>query len=110
MQNYDGFYSEQDFWSKIKTFALKMGEEILEKALWLYYVLQSPEVPVKIKALIYSALGYLIMPLDLIPDTIPVVGFSDDLIVLSSAVAASALYITPEIKQKTQDKMREWFG
>jgi len=47
MQNYDGFYSEQDFWSKIKTFALKMGEEILEKALWLYYVLQSPEVPVK---------------------------------------------------------------
>lgn len=64
----------------------------------------------QIKALIYSALGYLIMPLDLIPDTIPVVGFSDDLIVLSSAVAASALYITPEIKQKTQDKMREWFG
>jgi uncharacterized membrane protein YkvA (DUF1232 family) len=110
MQNYDGFYSEQDFWAKIKTFALKMGEEILEKALWLYYVLQTPDVPVRIKALIYSALGYLILPLDLIPDTIPVVGFSDDLIVLSSAVAAAALYITPEIKRKTREQLDNWFG
>ena len=47
-------------------------------ALILYYTLESDKVSLKDKALIVGALGYLISPLDVIPDAIPIAGLGDD--------------------------------
>lgn len=109
-QSFETLYSEEGFFSKVKQYAQKMGTELLEKALWLYYLLQEPTVPASAKAIVYGALGYLISPLDLIPDTTPVVGYTDDLVVLSMAVAQLAMYITPEIKQKAKERQAIWFN
>ncbi len=106
----DDLYSENAFWGKLKKYAGKLGKEIMEKALWLYYVAQDPAVPLMVKATIYSALGYFILPVDAIPDTIPVVGYSDDLGVLTVAVASVIMYITPEIKRRTQERLDMWFN
>ncbi|MGL4476298.1 MAG: YkvA family protein, partial [Shewanella sp.] len=38
-------YSEQGFWQKLKMFALKAGQEVVEKALWLFYAAQRPDTP-----------------------------------------------------------------
>ena len=51
-------------------------------ALILYYLIQSDKVSLKDKAIIIGALGYLISPLDAVPDAIPIAGLSDDLGVL----------------------------
>ena len=51
-------------------------------ALILYYTLQSESVSLKDKTMILAALGYLISPLDVMPDAIPIAGLSDDLGVL----------------------------
>ncbi len=106
----DNLYSENAFWGKLKKYAVKLGKELMEKALWLYYVVQDPDVPMRVKTKIYSALGYLILPMDAIPDTIPVVGYSDDLGVLTVAVASVIMYITPDIKRKTQERLDMWFN
>ena len=61
-------------------------------------------------ALILGALGYLILPLDLIVDVIPVFGFTDDIAPLTLAYKALQVSVTPEIEAKAQAKIDELFS
>mgnify|MGYP003508487535 CR=1 FL=1 len=58
--------------------------------------------PLDTKALIIGALGYLILPVDLIPDFIPVAGYADDLEALLAVVKMCKEHITPEIERKVR--------
>ena len=60
--------------------------------------------------MIFSTLGYFILPVDLVPDFIPVVGFTDDLAALIACYVKVSPNVTPEISSKADVKMREWFG
>lgn len=102
--NYQSKYSESKFWSKIKTIIKNAGKDLLYLALLLYYVLQSDDVSLRHKATIIGALGYLILPLDFIPDTIPVIGFTDDLTALTTAYEIVKSSITPEIEARAKAK------
>ena len=83
---YERHYEEGAFWKKLRHVAALLGSKLLYPALQLYYVLQSKDVPVKVKTLIVGALGYLILPADLVPDFIPALGFTDDLTALMGAM------------------------
>ncbi|HET8707177.1 MAG TPA: YkvA family protein [Pseudomonadales bacterium] len=107
---YEREYSETGFWAKIKDFALSAGGEVIEKALTLYYAAQSPGTPLWAKTVIYAALGYFILTVDAIPDLTPGIGFADDLGVLVTAIATVAAYLRPELRDKAQTKMKDWFG
>ena len=104
-----GDCSENSFWNKIKTVFKSAGREVIEKALWLYYAAQDPKVPLAAKTTIYTALAYFILPVDLIPDFLPM-GYTDDLGVLIAAVSTVSMYITEDVKQKANDTLRQWFG
>ncbi len=78
--------------------------------LLLYYTLQKPNVPKKVKATIIGALGYFILPLDLIPDFLVGIGYTDDLGALGLALFQVAMYIDDDIKSKARLKLTEWFG
>ena len=103
-------YSEQSFWNKVKRYAKVAGKEVIGKALQLYYALEEPETPAWARATIYGALGYFILPLDIIPDIAPVVGFTDDLGAIVMALAAVSSCINDEVRRKAADKLAEWFG
>jgi uncharacterized membrane protein YkvA (DUF1232 family) len=103
-------FSERGFWDKVLKYAKAAGYEVIEKALWLYYAAQSPQTPVWAKTTIYGALGYFIFPLDAIPDLAPVLGYSDDLGVLTAAVVAVAVHITADIKARSTQQLKDWFG
>ena len=107
---YEHEYSEESFWSKLARFAKVAGREVVEKALWLYFAAGRPDTPVWARAIVYSALGYFILPADAIPDLTPAVGFADDLGALTLAIATIAAYIDEDVKKKAQEKIREWFG
>ena len=107
---YEEAFSDTGFWEKLKKYALLAGREVVEKALLLYYAAQEGKAPAWAKATIAAALGYFIVPLDAIADLTPAVGFADDLGVLALAVAAVATYINDDVRKKTADKMRQWFG
>ena len=74
-------FSESKFWDKLAAFAKSAGLKVVAAALLLYYVLKSEDTPRADKAKIVGALGYFILPVDIIPDFIPVAGFTDDLLV-----------------------------
>lgn len=110
IESYQSNYSESGLWKKVKSVAKKAGIKTIYMVLLLHYVLKSPDVPLEDKAKIYGALGYFILPIDLIPDFIPVVGYSDDVAALAFALHAVWKNVTPEIKEQAQRKFREWFG
>jgi uncharacterized membrane protein YkvA (DUF1232 family) len=58
----------------------------------LLSALDNPETPAPLKALIVGAIGYIVLPIDLIPDFIPVVGYADDLASAAGVVIAIAAY------------------
>ena len=103
-------FNDVSFWHKLKHFALKAGREVIEKALWLYYAAQQPDTPKWAKTVIYGALAYFVLPVDAVPDAIPLAGFTDDLGALAAALATVAAYVTDEVKRLAADRMREWFG
>ncbi len=80
--SYADKFSAKGFVEKISRIAKRAGAKLVYAALVLFYTLQSKEVSYKDKAMIIGALGYLISPLDVLPDAIPIVGLSDDLTVL----------------------------
>ncbi|KGX92627.1 hypothetical protein N781_14980 [Pontibacillus halophilus JSM 076056 = DSM 19796] len=104
------FYSSEKFWGKVRRYGKKAGGSVVYSVLLLYYTLQKPEVPKKTKATIIGALGYFILPLDLIPDVAAGVGYTDDLTVIGAALIQVAMYIDEETKEKAKEKLSDWFG
>jgi len=90
LTQYQSEFSESRFWEKLKKFAKKAGLKVAYAALLLYYVVKSPLTSKGDRAKILGALGYFVLPLDLIPDTIPIVGYTDDLAALTWALYAVA--------------------
>ena len=107
---YSKDFSDDSFWDKIKGVLKSAGLEIIYKALQLYYAMQNPNCPMTVKAGIVAALGYFISPIDLIPDFIPVVGFTDDLAAIGAAIAMAHMYIDDEVKRKAREKIDDIFG
>ncbi len=108
-EEYTKYYSENGLMEKLSTFGRKAGIKLVYAALLLYYVLLSNNVPIKEKGLIIGALGYLILPIDLIPDMIPVAGFTDDLSALVYAINSVRNYIDEDIEQQAKEKLNDWF-
>lgn len=107
---YEKNFTKETFWEKVKKFAMTVGCEGIRHALQLYYSLDNPNMPMKIKAIIYASLGYFISPIDAIPDLTPIVGFSDDIAALALAVATASAFITAEAKAKADETLESWFG
>ncbi|WP_348539782.1 YkvA family protein [Sporosarcina trichiuri] len=108
--DYSQHYSDSKFWHKLKKFGKKAGVKVAYAALLLFYTAKKPTTPKKAKASIFGALGYFILPLDIIPDFTPIAGYSDDLSVLLVALLTVAAYIDAESKQEAKDKLVNWFG
>jgi uncharacterized membrane protein YkvA (DUF1232 family) len=108
--NYAEKYSESSFFDKIKNTVKSAGLTLIYKALQLYYVTENPNCPKKIKAAIFAALGYFIMPLDVIPDFTPMVGYSDDAGAIALALGLAQFYIDDEVNRKAKNKIANIFG
>lgn len=87
---------EQAFWRKLR--ALPM--QAVQRALLLYAILTDCDTPAWAKALILSALVYLINPLDLVPDALPGIGLTDDLTVMALALERLSRFVTPQGRER----------
>lgn len=65
----------------------------------LLSALENPETPARLKALIIGAIGYIILPADLIPDIIPLTGYIDDLTSAAGVAASVAKYSNFSMKE-----------
>ena len=109
-ERYAGAYSQSRFLAKVLNQAKSIGASLLYKALQLFYVAQKPEVPKKVKATIYGALGYFILPFDVIPDMIFGVGYGDDATALLVALGIAHMYIDEEVREQAKRKLEGILG
>lgn len=111
VQKYGTYYSDNRFWKKIERVAKKVGATVLLPVFTLYYMLQNDKVPLKHKAYIVGALGYFILPIDFLPDGIlPVIGFTDDIAVMTLVLNLVKDSVTPEIKAQAGQRVVEIIG
>lgn len=107
--SYANKFSQSEFVDKIANIAKRAGAKLVYAALILYYTLQSDKVSAANKALIIGALGYMISPLDVIPDAIPIAGLTDDLAVLLFVLKKVWTDVDPDIQQKAKERLSKWF-
>lgn len=107
--SYKDKFSQEGFIEKIQRVAKRAGAKLVYAALLLYYTLESDKVSVKDKAIILGALGYLISPLDVVPDAIPIAGLGDDLAVLIYVLHKFWGQVSEEVKAKARARLLRWF-
>ena len=110
IREYEKQYSEEKFWSKVTTVAKKAGIKVIYMALLLYYALDSTSLSVKDRTLIIGALGYFILPLDLVSDLMPAIGFLDDAAILLAIVKLLIVGIDNKVITLAKGKLSQWFG
>ncbi len=109
-EKYSKHFSEDSFFSKILKYGKTAGMKVVFAALLLFYAMKSDKMPLSDKALVVAALGYFILPIDLIPDFIPIAGYADDLTALYVALKKVTSYIDNETITQARDKLTGWFG
>ncbi|WP_232314916.1 YkvA family protein [Picosynechococcus sp. PCC 7003] len=105
----DRQFDEPSFWAKIKKHPHNIGKPILENALVLYFCLKDPETPFQIKGAIIAVLAYFVMPLDVVTDFLPAVGYGDDFSALIVTLGTFFQHIKPEHRIAAQEKLDQWF-
>ena len=80
---YKAHFVKETFLSLIEKSVDNIGVPIIKNALILYYCYEDPNTSPYHKTAIAIALGYFILPFDLIPDTIPMIGYTDDILVIT---------------------------
>ncbi|MEO7176159.1 MAG: YkvA family protein [Saprospiraceae bacterium] len=90
--------------------ARRAGSVLIYRALMLFYLLQRPNVPTWIKTTLLGAIAYLLSPIDAIPDLTPVLGFTDDLSVITLALVVAQAYVDEDLKSKASLQTISWLG
>ncbi len=109
LEPYKKQFSEQSFWRKLKRFARKAGVKVVYTALLLYHAYRRSDTPYWAKSIILGMLGYLVSPIDAIPDLTPFIGYTDDLGVMSVGLVTVAAYINTDVRQQAREKLGKWF-
>ena len=81
------------FWRKAQQFAARLP--FAEDLLTAYYCAFDRQTPNQVRAALLGALAYFVLPINLVPDLLPVVGFTDDAAVLAAAIRMVWVHIQP---------------
>ncbi len=109
-KKYADRFSENGFWKTLNHYARKIGLKAVYSALLLFYAYRQPETPYWAKRIIIGTLGYLLSPIDAIPDLSPIIGYTDDIGVLAFGVVTVAAYINEKVRTQAREKVTRWFG
>ena len=94
------------FWRKVRRAAASIP--FAEDLLTAYYCAFDRATPLSVKATLVGALAYFVMPIDAIPDVVPLLGFTDDAAMLAAALNLMAAHIRPEHRVAAKDKLEEF--
>ena len=96
---------------KLHPWALKVGRVATRPLLQFYYVMNDDNTSTLDRILIYAAIIYTILPMDLLPSVIyKFLGILDDGVAMLFVYKKIKDKITPEINAKVEDTLNEWFG
>jgi len=89
-----------DAWAMLRRIGRRLP--FAQDALAAYYCAIDPQTDRRVKLTLAGALAYFVMPVDLMPDFLPLVGFTDDAAVIAAALAAVSRSIRPEHREQAR--------
>ena len=95
----------RSFWRKTRRVAAQIP--FAEDLLAAYYCAFDRQTPLQVKATLVGALAYFVLPIDAIPDVLPVIGFTDDAAVLAMAIKLVSSSILPEHRDAARDALEK---
>lgn len=91
---------DRGFWRKLRRHGRRVP--FLKDAVAAWYCARDPATPIQVKAVLMGALAYFVMPVDMLPDIVLWLGFTDDATVLLAAYQA----ISSHVKDRHRDQAR----
>jgi uncharacterized membrane protein YkvA (DUF1232 family) len=85
------------FWQKAKRLAGKLP--FAEDLLTAYYCAFDQATPLQVKTALIGALAYFVLPFDVVPDMMPLLGFTDDAAILLTALRMVTAHVRPEHRE-----------
>ncbi len=108
--NKSSFINYDVLWDKLSTFAIKAGRVTTRPVLLLFFVMKSKDTPKADKLLVFSALSYLVFPIDILDaKRLPIIGWFDEIASISVAYQKVCKHITPEMEAKVDTILDRWF-
>jgi uncharacterized membrane protein YkvA (DUF1232 family) len=95
----------RDFWPKLKRSLARIP--FAEDVLAAFYCAFDPLTPIKVKGILLGALAYFIMPIDVIPDVLLGLGFTDDMAVLYTAISMIRSHMTQAHRDRAKDTLEK---
>lgn len=95
----------EEFWPKMKAVAAKIP--FAEDAVAAYYCTLDRDTPLRVRGTLLAALAYFIMPIDFLPDVMPLLGFTDDAAVLMGAFRMISAHIKPEHREAAKAALHD---
>lgn len=96
-------YVKKGFWAKTKNIASKVP--FVMDSVTMYYCAMDQKTPLWAKGVAMAALAYVVNPFDIMPDAIPVLGFTDDAAAIVAALKIMDTHVTEEHTQKANEAM-----
>src|ERR1017187_5106839 len=93
----------RSFWRKMRGVAAHIP--FAEDLLAAYYCAFDRDTPLPVKATLVGAIAYFVLPVDAIPDVLPVIGFTDDAAVLATAISLVANHIRPAHREAARNAL-----
>lgn len=96
---------------KLRPWALKAGRTASRPLLQFYYVMADERTSLLDRVLVYAAIVYTLLPVDLLPSVVyRLLGVMDDGVAMLFVYKKIKDKITPEINAKVDETLNEWFG
>ena len=99
---------QRKFWAKLKRVAQRIP--FAEDLLAAYFCTLDPATPNRVRLVLAGAIAYFVMPLDILPDLLPVIGFADDAALLMAAIAQVAGAINESHREQAREALRDQGG
>ena len=93
------------FWTTVRRAMAAIP--FMDQVVAAYFCAFDPETPTRVRATLIAALAYFVSPIDVIPDFIAVVGFTDDAAVLMGAFRMISAHIKPEHREAAKAALHD---
>ena len=84
---------ERRFWTKLRRVLAQIP--FAEDLVAGYYCALDRDTPTRVRAILFGAIAYFVLPADAVPDLFVGLGFTDDAAVLAAAIAAVSRHLQP---------------
>lgn len=96
---------EKRFWAKLKRVVAHIP--FAEDAVAAYYCALDRQTPGYVRAVLFGALAYFLLPTDMVPDFLAGLGFTDDASVIAAALAAVGSHLQPRHREQARERLEQ---